>query len=87
LLKFGTIILALLIGLRPRRKSFGQVAALTGAVFAALQLTSNFWLYFYVVWFLPFLLIALFAETALTRESMRPAPTAHESDAAAVASA
>jgi hypothetical protein len=46
----------------PRRRSVGQLAAWCAAIFAAVQVSSNYWLYFYVVWFAPFLLVALFEE-------------------------
>jgi len=45
----------------PRRKSTIQVAALAAAVLIAVQLGATHWFYFYVVWFLPFVLAALFA--------------------------
>src|SRR5262249_12584806 len=38
-----------------------QLAALVAAVLIAVQLTSSYWFYFYVVWFAPFVLIALFS--------------------------
>ena len=46
----------------PRRRRTGQLAALCAAVLAAVQIPSNYWLYFYVVWFAPLLLVALFEE-------------------------
>jgi hypothetical protein len=46
----------------PRRRSVGQVAALCGAILAAAQIPTNYWIYFYVAWFAPFLFIALFEE-------------------------
>jgi hypothetical protein len=46
----------------PRQRSVGQVAAWCAAIFAAVQLPSRYWLYFYIVWFAPFLLVALFEE-------------------------
>jgi len=46
----------------PSRRTTGQVAALCAAIFAASQIPANYWLYFYVVWFAPFVLIALFEE-------------------------
>jgi hypothetical protein len=46
----------------PRRRSTAQLAALCAAILAAVQIPSNYWLYFYVVWFAPFLLAALFDE-------------------------
>jgi hypothetical protein len=48
----------------PRRRSTAQVAALSGAVLAAAQLGTGYWLYFYIVWFAPFLLIGSFSEHA-----------------------
>ena len=37
------------------------MAALGAAVLIALQLTVNYWLYPYIVWFFPLVLVALFA--------------------------
>jgi uncharacterized membrane protein len=46
----------------PRRRTTSQLAALCGAILAASQIGTGYWIYFYVVWFAPFMLIALFAE-------------------------
>ena len=59
--RVGVVALALGVGLRPRFKTPVQVAALAGAVTIALQLTATHWFYFYVVWFLPFVLVVVFA--------------------------
>jgi hypothetical protein len=48
----------------PRRRTAAQVAALCAAILAATQIPANYWLYFYVVWFAPFLFVALFEEYA-----------------------
>ena len=40
-----------------------QVAALGAAVLIALELSLTHWFYLYIVWFLPFVLIALFGAT------------------------
>jgi hypothetical protein len=53
--------LAVAVAWWPRRKSPIQVAALAAAVLIAVQLGATHWFYFYVVWFLPFVLAALFA--------------------------
>ena len=53
--------LALAVAWWPRQKSAIQVAALAAAVLIATQLGATHWFYFYVVWFLPFVLAALFA--------------------------
>ena len=41
-----------------------QVAALGAAVLIAVQLAMTHWFYLYVVWFVPFVLVALFAGRA-----------------------
>ena len=58
------VLLAVAAAFAPRRRTTGQVAALCAAILAALQIPANYWLYFYVVWFAPFLLVALFEEHA-----------------------
>jgi hypothetical protein len=60
LLKGAAIALALLVALVPRRKTELQVAALGAAVLIAIELSLTHWFYLYIVWFLPFVLIALF---------------------------
>ncbi len=53
--------LAIGVAFWPRVKSPLQIAALAAAVTIAVQLTASHWFYFYVVWFLPFVLVASFA--------------------------
>ena len=54
--------LALLVAFVPRGpRSAVQVAALGAAVLIGLQLAVSHWFYLYVVWFTPFVLVALFA--------------------------
>ena len=48
-------------GLRAAAAGPRQVAALGAAVLIAVQLTATHWFYLYVVWFVPFVLVALFA--------------------------
>jgi hypothetical protein len=60
----AAIGLALAAAFFPRRRSVGQVAALCGAILAAAQIPTNYWIYFYVAWFAPFMFIALFEEYA-----------------------
>jgi hypothetical protein len=57
--------LALAVAVYPRFKSPAQIAALAVAVTIAVQLTASHWFYFYVVWFLPFALVAAFASQEL----------------------
>ena len=59
------------LGIQPRLKALrashpageesSRSAALGAAVIIALQLTANYWLYSYVVWFFPLVAVALFA--------------------------
>jgi hypothetical protein len=57
--------LALLVAFVPRRKSPAQLAALGGALLIGTQLFAQHWFYLYLVWFFPFVLVAL---AAITRE-------------------
>ncbi len=56
----GAVALAVAVALWPARKTPAQVAALAAAVLIAVQLGATHWFYFYVVWFLPLVLAALF---------------------------
>lgn len=60
-IKLAAAGLALLVAFVPRRADEGQVAALGAAVLIAVQLAAIHWFYLYVVWFLPFVLVAMFA--------------------------
>ena len=53
--------LAIAVAFFPRFKTAVQIAALAAAVTIAVQLTASHWFYFYVVWFLPFALVASFS--------------------------
>jgi hypothetical protein len=55
------VALAFAVAFHPRFKTPVQIAALACTVTIAVQLTANHWFYFYVVWFLPFALVAGFA--------------------------
>jgi hypothetical protein len=54
------VALALAVAFFPPRKRALQVAALAAAVTIAIQLGATHWFYFYVVWFLPLYLAAVF---------------------------
>jgi hypothetical protein len=75
-LKVAAIGLALLVAFVPRRPSERQVAALGAAVLIAFQLPVTHWFYLYVVWFVPFVLVAMFAAYG---PATRLAPAAGES--------
>ena len=59
--KAGAVVLALAVAFVPRRRTPAQVAALGAAVLIAVELTATYWFYLYIVWFAPFVLVALFA--------------------------
>jgi hypothetical protein len=61
LLQGAVIALALGVAFLPARRTLVDVAALGAAVLVALQLTLNYWLYPYIVWFFPMALVALVA--------------------------
>jgi hypothetical protein len=64
-IKVGAIAFAALVAFFPRgHRSPMQVAALGAAVLIAIQLPAIHWFYFYVAWFMPFVLVALFAAHA-----------------------
>jgi hypothetical protein len=53
-------LLAVAVAFFPRRRTIVEVAALGAAVTIAFQLGLTHWFYLYVVWFLPFVLVAMF---------------------------
>jgi hypothetical protein len=64
--------LAVLVAFAPRRKTPAQVAALGAAVLVGLQIAAAHWFYLYVVWFLPFALVAFFCRHAEEPEPEEP---------------
>ncbi len=70
IVRAAAVALALAVAFVPRIKTPVQVAALAAAVTIAIQLTAGHWFYFYVVWFLPFVLVASFA----AQERITPGP-------------
>ena len=59
LVEGAAVALALAVAVVPRRRTVVEVAALAAAVLIALQLAANYWLYSYIVWFFPLVLLAL----------------------------
>jgi len=57
----GVVALALVLAVVPRRRDLAGLAALCAAVLIALQLGATYWFYLYLVWFLPFVVLALLA--------------------------
>jgi hypothetical protein len=61
ILEVGAAALCVALAFVPRRRDARQVAALAAAVVIALQLCATYWLFFYVSWFAPLALVAMFA--------------------------
>jgi hypothetical protein len=53
--------LAVALAFVPGRRGIVELAALGAAILIALQLGVNYWLYPYIVWFFPLVIVALFA--------------------------
>ena len=75
LLELFAVGLALGVAVFPRReRSVVEIAALAGAITIAIQMPAIHWFYYYIVWFMPFALIAFFGG----REASPPAESADE---------
>lgn len=62
-LTIGAVLLAALVAFAPRgRRTPGQLAALGAVVVIAVQAPAVHWFYFYILWFAPLVLVALFSE-------------------------
>jgi hypothetical protein len=53
------VLIAAAVAFVPRERSLVCVSALAGAVTIAIQLPATHWYYYYIMWFLPFALVAL----------------------------
>ncbi len=73
-------LLAVTFALRPKDKQLTQVAALGAALLIGVQLTMQHWFYLYIVWFYPFLLIAMAVGSASSGHSSA-APAARPEEA------
>ena len=62
LLKLALVGLAVAVAFVPRRRTVTQLAAICGALFALAQMTTNYWIYFYAVWLMPFVMLAVAGE-------------------------
>jgi hypothetical protein len=75
ILEAGAILLALLVAFVPRERSLVQVCALAAAVTIAVQLPAVHWFYYYIIWFVPFVFVALLTPSGRAR-SLEPARAA-----------
>jgi hypothetical protein len=64
-LELLALVLAAAVAFFPRgQRSPARACALAGAVTLAIQLPATHWYYYYILWFLPFVLVATLAGTA-----------------------
>jgi len=75
LVEGAAVALALAVAFVPRRRGVVEVAALAAAVLIMLQLSANYWLYSYIVWFFPALLVALLGAFPPRRSALAIYPT------------
>jgi hypothetical protein len=59
--QIGAVVFAVAVAFLPRRRDIVGLAAVATAVVLALQIGLEYWFYLYLVWFFPFLVVALFA--------------------------
>ncbi len=76
LLQGAVIALAVAVAVVPSRRGLMEVAALGAAVLCALQITLNYWLYPYIVWFFPLVIVALVLAHPELRRPTEPPPVA-----------
>jgi hypothetical protein len=67
------VTLAGAVAFVPRERSLARVCALAGAVTIAVQLPAAHWYYYYIVWFLPFALVAILVPSTIALRSEEPA--------------
>jgi hypothetical protein len=67
LVQGAAVALALIVAIVPGKRGIVDVAALAAAVLILLQLSINYWLYSYIVWFFPLVILAIFASHPIAR--------------------
>ena len=69
-LEIAAAAIVVLVAFFPRGpRSLTQIAALGAAVLVAIQIPAGHWFYFYLMWFTPFVLVALFGRQPVSVES------------------
>ncbi len=74
LVEGAAVALAIVVAFVPRRRGLVEVAALAAAVVIALQLAANYWLYSYIVWFFPLVIVAVFGSFPARHDDLATAP-------------
>jgi hypothetical protein len=79
------VLFAAAVAFVPRERSLGRVCALAAAVTIAIQLPATHWFYYYIIWFAPFVIVALLgrqpvpAEVRVTASVERSSPAPYVS--------
>jgi hypothetical protein len=74
LIEGAAVALALAVAFVPRERGLVEVSALGAAVVIALQLAANYWLYSYILWFFPLVIVAVFGSFPARHEEPATAP-------------
>jgi hypothetical protein len=67
------VVAALAFAIFPRRKTPLQLAALTGVLLLGFELVLTYWIYAYIVWFVPFVAYAIIAPGEQREPAVEPA--------------
>ncbi len=70
----AVVAMAIALAFVPRRRGVVEVAALAGALIIALQMVANYWLFSYIVWFFPAVVVGLFGFYPLRQTALADAP-------------
>jgi hypothetical protein len=73
-IELGVILLAAAVAFVPRERSLVQVSALAAMLTIGVQLPAIHWFYYYIVWFVPFVLVALLGGPPERGRSVEPEP-------------
>jgi hypothetical protein len=75
MVRAGALILALVVAVRPARRTVPEFCAFGAAILIALQLSANYWLFTYASWFVPLVLIAWLTPPSALSSARRPGPS------------
>jgi hypothetical protein len=75
-LEVAAVLLAAALAFFPRERSLVRTCALAGALTIAIQLPATHWFYYYIMWFLPFVLVAFLVREPA--QAAAPAPGTEE---------
>jgi hypothetical protein len=74
LLQGAVVAMAIALAFVPRKRGVVEVAALAGALIIALQMVANYWLFSYIVWFFPAVVVGVFGFYPARQPALAEAP-------------